>query len=53
LLLSTDDKCTGIAAAADLKPEVAESRLRELLELSELYSDLIELSRWQRGGRPK
>jgi uncharacterized protein YciI len=53
LLLSTDDKCTGIAAAADLKTEDAESRLRELLELSELYSDSIELSRWQRGGRQK
>jgi uncharacterized protein YciI len=51
LLLSTDGKCTGIAAAADLKPEVAESKLRELLELGELYSDSIELSRWQRGGR--
>jgi uncharacterized protein len=53
LLLSTDDQCTGIAAAADLKPEAAESRLRELLEFSELYSDSIELSRWQRGGRQK
>jgi uncharacterized protein YciI len=53
LLLSTDDKCIGIAAAADLKPEAAESSLRELLELSELYSDSIELSRWQRGGRQK
>jgi hypothetical protein len=51
LLLSTDDKCTGIAAAADLRPEAAESRLHELLELSELHSDSIELSRWQRGGR--
>jgi uncharacterized protein len=53
LLLSADDKCTGIAAAADLKPEEAEGRLRELLELSELHSDSIELSRWQRGGRQK
>ena len=53
LLLSTNGNCTGIAAAADLKPEVAESRIRELLELSELYSDSIELSRWRRGGRLK
>jgi hypothetical protein len=53
LLLSTADKCTGIVAAADLKPEVADRMLRELLELSELYPDSIEFSRWQRGGRPK
>ena len=53
LLLSTDGNCTGIAAAADLTPEVAETRLRQLLELSGLYSDSIELSRWRRGGRLK
>lgn len=53
LLLSSEDECSGIAAAADLKPDVAESKLRELLESSELYSDSIELSRWRRGGRQK
>jgi uncharacterized protein YciI len=53
LLLSSEDKSTGIAAVADLKLDVAESNLRELLESSELYSDSIELSRWRRGGRQK
>lgn len=51
LLLSTDYSCIRIAAAADLKPEIAETSLRKLLALSELLSDSIELSRWQRGGR--
>lgn len=53
LLLSANGKCCGIAAAADLEPEVAERRLRELLELSELDADSMEPSRWRRGGRPK
>lgn len=53
LLLATEDGCTGMVAAVDLKPEVAVGRLRELLALSQLDADSIEWSRWRRGGRPK
>lgn len=53
LLQSDDMGFAGLAAAADLKPEAAERALRELLDLSEFCVDQLELSRWQRGGRPK
>jgi hypothetical protein len=51
LLLSPDGSCIGIAAAADLRPETAESALRGLLERGELPAVSIKLSRWRRGGR--
>jgi predicted nucleic acid-binding protein len=50
LLLTAESQYIGIAAAADLKPQVAEDTLRELLDLSELRTDSIEIqplaARW-------
>lgn len=51
LLQSADSGFIGLAAAADLRPEAAESALRDLLDLGEFRADRLELTRWQRGGR--
>lgn len=51
LLRSAHDRCTGIAAAADLSFEAAERALRALLECGGMRAVSVELNRWQRGGR--
>jgi uncharacterized protein len=53
LILSTEGKCIGMVAAADLQPDAAENSLRKLLELIQLSPALIERSRWRRGGRQR
>jgi hypothetical protein len=53
LLLSSEGKCIGLAAAAGLQPDAAEHALRKLLELAALRPAKVECNRWQRGGRQR
>lgn len=53
LMYSAEGEYIGITAAADLKPETAESALRDMLRSCEVQPISIETSRWRRGGRSK